>query len=203
MKNYLIVALLILSIIIFFRNMTNNDKEILLSSDATVLAFGDSLTYGFGSDKSYPDFFKEKTLLNTINAGVNGEISAEGVERLKDYLAFEPDLVILCHGGNDILQKLPRNELKSNLKKMIKSIKEVGAKVLLVGVPEFNLLDMDAIDLYHEVAQEEDVLYEEDIIGYIQRRNNLKSDYVHPNEKGYEMMADTFIEILKDNNYIK
>ena len=175
MKNYLIVILIVLGLLIVVKDFLFQKEEILLDNNATVLAFGDSLTYGFGSDKSYPDFFHEMTGLEVINAGVSGEISAEGVQRLRDYLAFEPDLVILCH----------------------------GAKVLLVGVPEFNLLNMDAIDVYYELAKEQEVLLEDEIIGYIELRAKLKSDYVHPNEKGYKVMAESFVKVLKDNNYIE
>jgi len=203
MKKILAVLLILLGLIIYMQSVNKAKEENYLGDDITVLAFGDSLTHGFGSSKSYPDYFKELTGLEIINAGVNGEISAEGVERLKDHLVFEPDLVILCHGGNDILRKLPRDELKNNLLQMVRDIKQSGAKVLLVGVPEFDMLGFDTIDVYYEVAREEEVLLEDDVIGHIVARNSLKSDYVHPNEKGYKMMAESFVKLLRDKNYIK
>lgn len=203
MQKYLFILLVIIGLIIYVKGVNKEKEENYLGEEISILAFGDSLTYGFGSDKSYPDFFKELTGLEIINAGVNGELSSEGVERLKDYLVYKPDLVILCHGGNDILRKKSRVELKNNLTQMVKDIKQSGAKVLLVGVPEFEILGFDTIELYYEVADEEDVLLEDDVISHIVGDNSLKSDYVHPNEKGYKMMAESFVKLLRDKNYIK
>lgn len=203
MQKWLLVLLVIVGVNIYLKVSKNDVKEYYLDKNATILAFGDSLTYGFGSNKSYPDFFREMTGMEIINAGVNGEVSSEGVERLKDYLVYEPDLVILCHGGNDILQKKSREELKNNLITMIKDIKASGAKILLVGVPEFDILGFDTIELYYDVADEEGVILEDEVIGYIVARNNLKSDYVHPNEDGYKLMAESFIKLLKEKYFFK
>ncbi|MDB2562723.1 GDSL-type esterase/lipase family protein [Sulfurimonas sp.] len=164
-----------------------------------ILAFGDSLTYGFGagSDFSYPKQMQNKTGLKIINAGINGEFSAEGLERLPMFLEHKPELVILCHGGNDIINKLSTVELKENLLDMIQLIQDSGAKVLLIGVPNFGLFGFDTHEVYEEVADETNVLYEDEVLTSIQKDNSLKSDYVHPNKDGYEMMATRFIEVLK------
>ena len=80
---------------------------------------------------------------------------------------------------------------------MIKLIKQSGSEVLLVGVPDFTLFSFDTHSVYEEVADESGVLFEDEVLTHIELNRALKSDYVHPNEKGYEMMADAFIEILK------
>ncbi|WP_345992826.1 arylesterase [Sulfurimonas sp. HSL-1716] len=175
-----------------------------LKNNAVVLAFGDSLTYGFGApiDFSYPAVLEKKTGLHVINAGIPGEESREGLMRLKGLLKKKPDLVILCHGGNDILRKRSLAELKSNLLQMIKLIKQSGAVVMLVGVPDFHMLGFRTLPLYKEVAKETGVIYEDKILTRIELHREFKSDYVHPNEKGYAMMADAFIEVLKENKLI-
>ena len=164
-----------------------------------ILAFGDSLTNGFGAgyEFSYPKYMERKIGLTVINAGIDGEFSFEGLSRLPELLEHKPDLVILCHGGNDMLNKLSSQELKQNLLAMVTLIQNSGAKVLLVGVPNFFLFSFETHDIYYEVADESDILLEDEVLTKIELNSSLKSDYVHPNEKGYEMMADTFIEVLK------
>lgn len=193
-----VLVLLSVAIIVLIKENISDSNDTLLKDDAVILAFGDSLTQGFGVDIdfSYPSQMQKKTGIKVINAGVNGELSSEGLRRLPSLLKQKLDLVILCHGGNDILQKRSKAELKNNLLKMIRLIRQNGAKVLLVGVPDFNLLSLGTLDVYEEVADETDVLFENDVLTYIEMHRTLKSDYVHPNEEGYEMMADAFIEIL-------
>lgn len=175
-----------------------------LSSQSVILAFGDSLTFGYGVKPafSYPSFLARKSGMKVINAGISGEESSEGLKRLPKLLKSKPDLVILCHGGNDILRKRSRDRLKANLLQMIHLIQASGASVLLVGVPDFGLLGFNTLPLYDDLAEETGVMYEEEVLGTIESQIALKSDRIHPNEKGYEMMADTFIEVLKENGLI-
>ena len=171
----------------------------MLKKDALILAFGDSLTAGFGarSGSSYPDFLSQKTGFKIINAGVSGEESDEGLERLEMFLEHKPDLVILCHGGNDILRRRSMVALKNNLLKMVEMIENSGAKLILVGVPNFGLTGFSAHTLYGEVAKEKKLIYEDEVLSYIEGEDSLKSDFIHPNEKGYEMMADAFAKIIE------
>lgn len=194
-----ILVLILILFLIIIKNNQDTSKPIGLKDTSMILAFGDSLTHGFGvSDEfSYPKQMQKKTGLKIINAGVNGELSSEGLIRLPSLLINKPDLVILCHGGNDILQKLSSSVLKNNLLQMVQLIQKSGAEVLLVGVPDFSLFSFDTHEIYEEVADETGVLLEDDILRHIELNRSLKSDYIHPNEKGYEMMADTFIEILE------
>ncbi|WP_373071759.1 GDSL-type esterase/lipase family protein [Sulfurimonas sp.] len=187
-------------VVLFVKNYESDTKEISLREGSVILAYGDSLTNGFGVSKefSYPSQIEKKTGLKVINAGVNGEPSGKGLLRLPHLIKeHNPDLVILCHGANDILNKLSIKEMKENLLAMVRVIKQSGAEVLLVGVPDFSLFDLGVHDVYEEVAEEMDLLLEDEVIRYIELHRELKSDYVHPNKEGYEMMADKFIEVLK------
>lgn len=199
------ITFIILLVLIIFASLIstkiniNLPRESILKESSVILAFGDSLTYGFGAstNASYPKYMEEKTGLRIINAGVNGEVSSRGLARLPKILAeHKADLVILCHGGNNIIQKRSSLELKSNLLSMIELIQEHGAKILLVGVPNFSLFGFDTHEIYEELANETGVLYEGEVLSAVESDNSLKSDYVHPNAKGYEMMADAFIKIL-------
>ena len=162
------------------------------------------MTYGYGVEKpfSYPSKLEEKLGVKVINAGVSGEESSDGLKRLPKFLKGKPDIVILCHGANDILRKNSMKLMKENLLAMVDMIQESGAKVILVGVPDISFSVFSPHSIYEEIAKEKNVLYEDKVIPYIELRRNLKSDYIHPNEKGYEMMADAFLEIIYDNNLV-
>lgn len=194
-----VVILLFIVLLVIIKNNKVENTKIVLKETSVILAFGDSLTYGFGADSesSYPKQIENKTGIKVINAGVNGELSSEGLVRLPLLLKHKPDLVILCHGGNDILNHLSSSQLKNNLLAMINMIKKSGAKILLVGVPDFSVFSFDILEIYKELEDEADVVVEKNVLKNILLDRSLKSDYVHPNEKGYEQMADAFIEILE------
>lgn len=200
-KIAILLAIIIVSLI-FFKDTKNDLVYTPLKDTSVILAFGDSLTYGFGTSKdfSYPAVLESKIGLKVINAGVNGEVSEDGLTRLPKFLEQKPDLVILCHGGNDIIRKLSTKELKSNLLAMINLIHQSGAQVLLVGVPNFGLFGFDIHEVYDKVADETGVIFEDEVLTYIEQNRSYKSDYIHPNKKGYEMMADAIIVVLEKHN---
>lgn len=171
-----------------------------LPADAVILAFGDSLTYGTGADKqqSYPALLEATLKQPIINAGVPGEISGEGRARLPGLLAeTNPQLVILCHGGNDLIRKLSKQQIKKNLANMIETIQNTGAQVLLVAVPEPNIL-LSPPDLYEELAEQYQLNLETEVVADILSTPELKSDPIHPNAAGYRLMAESILQKLVD-----
>ena len=124
-----------------------NDKLEPLSTGDTILAFGDSLTYGKGTtqDSAYPAVLQELSGFTVINAGISGETTSEGLTRLPGLLdQYKPALVILFEGGNDILRNLSKANAKANLSQMIQKIQSAGAQLILVGVPEKSLFSSSA-----------------------------------------------------------
>ena len=205
-RRLILLSIALLSLMYFVFREPSVTTRTALSSGATVLAFGDSLTYGTGAmpHESYPAVLARISGLKVINKGIPGELSAEGLKRLA-YLIREhdPELLIICHGGNDILRKHSHEELKHNLKKMVKTAQNKGVEVLLVGVPDFRMLGFRTLHLYEELADEMGLIYEGDIIGDIISDNRLKSDRIHPNAEGYAMMAETFLEVLDEAGMIQ
>lgn len=202
MNKIKLVTLLLGAIMLFTiitKERDSDSSRIELNRDATILAFGDSITYGYGvkEEESYPAKLQKRTGVRVINAGVSGEESFEGLQRLPKFLEQKPDLVILCHGGNDIIRKRSEDELKANLTQMIELIKRSGAKVLLVGVPNFGILGFNTHSIYAEVADETGVFFEEDVLSDVLSKNELKIDYIHPNEKGYEIIVNALEKYLK------
>lgn len=175
-----------------------------LDKSAKVLAFGDSLTYGTGaqSSESYPAVLEHLIGRKVINAGVAGEISETGKKRLKSILIeHQPALVILCHGGNDLLQKRDNSETTVNLKAMIKMSRDSGADVVLLSVPKPGLL-LSPAPFYEMIADETNTPVLIGLMSDILTDRALKSDTAHPNAKGYQKMATTIQTFLQEKGAI-
>ena len=106
-----------------------------------IIAFGDSLTAGYGADTgdSYPDYL-QKDLdargyhYQVINQGVSGNTTKDGVDRLQDALRLKPVLVIVAFGGNDGLRGLPIASTRANLDQIVSTLMRSGARVVLGGI---------------------------------------------------------------------
>jgi len=171
-----------------------------LSSDATVLAFGDSLTYGtgVGRDQSYPMVLSGLIGRTVTSAGVPGEISADGLKRLPALLErSRPDLVILCHGGNDVLRRMSAAQTGKNLRAMIDLVRIQGADVVVIAVPAFGLFPR-AARYYEAIEDDLNVPIEADILASLLSNNSKKSDQVHLNSIGYREMAEAVEQLLRD-----
>lgn len=169
-----------------------------LGPDATILAFGDSLTYGTGTSRNnaYPAVLEKLVRRKVINAGIPGEISRNGLARLPALLEkHHPALIIICHGGNDILRKLDLSQTRDNIQQMISLARNNNIDVVLVGVPEFSLF-LSTVALYPELAEKNNVPIADVIVADIISNNSLKSDHIHPNTKGYQALAENIAQLL-------
>jgi len=171
----------------------------LLAGDAVILAFGDSLTAGTGASEteSYPAVLSRLIGRSVLNAGVPGELSAGGVQRLPELLDRErPGLLILCHGGNDLLAHQNQQQIADNLRAMLRMAAERGVPVLLVAVPMPDL-SLKPPKLYQELADEFHLPIERKALARILGKSSLKSDHIHPNANGYRQLAEALVELLK------
>ncbi len=175
-----------------------------LASDAVVLAFGDSLTYGTGAseEESYPAQVARITGRRVVREGVPGEISAAGLARLPAALdEHRPRLLLLCHGGNDFLRRLPMDAAADNVRAMVRLAKDRGIDVLLIGTPEIGLT-LTPPEFYAAIAKQFGIPYEGDVLAKILRNGDLKSDQVHPNAQGYRLMAERVADLLRKSGAI-
>jgi acyl-CoA thioesterase I len=171
-----------------------------LSNQDVILAFGDSLTHGNGAEKneSYPAVLQSLSDLKVINAGISGEESTAGLERLSSALEkHQPKLLILCHGGNDLLHKKDVGEMESNIRQMIQLAKDKNIPVVLLGVPKPGLF-LSSFEVYKKIAETTDVIFLEKLIPDVLGDKTLKSDTVHPNKEGYQVMAETIYATLQE-----
>ncbi len=172
-----------------------------LPEDATILAFGDSLTSGVGTEesKSYPRVLAELSGMRVVNAGVSGEVTEQGLKRLPETMdQTMPDLLILLEGGNDILRNKDLELTKRNLAAMIELAQSRGVDVVLIGVPAKTLFS-DVASFYTELAEQYQLVLEDELIATLLRQRKYKSDAIHFNEQGYRRMAKAIHGLLIEN----
>lgn len=169
-----------------------------LPAGSTILAFGDSLTAGYGVSRqdSYPEVLAKITGHPVINSGISGETTTQGLARFSQVIdETKPALIILMEGGNDILQNLNPAQTKANLQQMITLAKQKNIQILLVAVPAKSLFSASA-GFYKELAQENGLPLEDKIIAELEKDPRYKSDYVHFNSQGYKLLAEKIAQDL-------
>ena len=169
-----------------------------------ILAFGDSLTAGVGASAadSYPEVLARYTGITVVNAGISGETTAEGLQRLPQVIAENsPRLLLLLEGGNDILRNVDYQQIQANLDQMIQLAQNAGVQVVLIAVPEKKLLSKSA-PFYSELAEKYDLVFDSTTIGELMRTPSKKSDTVHFNKAGYESMAHHIYELLVEHGAV-
>lgn len=172
-----------------------------LDTDATILAFGDSLTRGKGVSEadSYPAALSRLIGRQVINEGVSGEISEHGAERFPDvFKSTSPDLLLLMHGGNDILQNIPSDQTAASLSAIIELAQSNDVPILMIAIPEKSLFS-NAAPVYRELAEKYSVPLEDSIISSLLKKPAMKSDSVHFNKAGYQAIAERVRETLAEN----
>ena len=175
-----------------------------LANNAVILAFGDSLTYGTGAEQteSYPAVLEQLIGRRVVNAGIPGEETGEGLSRLPQVLQKEkPALMIICHGGNDLLRLLNQQQAANNLRDMIRLAQKQGVAVVLIAVPTPDMF-LSPTHMYREIAKDLAVPLEDEIIFAVLADGSLRSDYIHPNAAGYRRIAEALATLLRESGAI-
>ncbi|MCL1074480.1 GDSL-type esterase/lipase family protein [Shewanella dokdonensis] len=171
-----------------------------LGPDGRILAFGDSLTVGKGAarDEDYPAQLAKLCGCEVVNAGISGEQTAEGRKRLPALLdEMQPDLLILLEGGNDILRGVPSQQIQDNLQQMLLDAQSMAVPVLLIAVPQKQVL-LQSAPFYKTLAKQHDSLLMDDVLRGLLSSPALKSDAVHLNAAGYQQLATAIYHKLKE-----
>jgi acyl-CoA thioesterase I len=185
--------------------ISSEDKESL----PIIVAFGDSLTAGYGlaPEEKYPHLLQKK--LDTkgyhyrvVNAGVSGDTSAGGLKRFESSLQGDVRVVILQLGANDIYRNLSMGEMKNNLSEIIKRAKARRAKVLLAGVEAPAQLDdslrKEIHDLFYSLARSHEVIFLPSILDRVAGIDSLnQADGIHPNAEGTKIVAERVYDHLR------
>jgi acyl-CoA thioesterase I len=173
-----------------------------------VLAFGDSLTAGFGlpAAEAFPAKLEarlaaEGVQVRVVNAGISGDTTTDGLARLEWALADKPVLVLLEFGANDMLRGTDPALVRANLDKMIAKIQASGAAVLLLGMraaANWGVEYEQAFDrIYPELAQAHGVaLYPFFLDGVAMDPQLNQPDGLHPNEKGVAVLVERIAPLV-------
>lgn len=180
-------------------------------AERLILAFGDSLYAGYGLDRgqSLPDAIQARLRRDGINAtivnaGVSGDTSAAGRQRLAfvlDNLPRKPDLVMLGLGGNDVLRQIPAAETRANMTAMLDELETRGLPVLLTGMKAPPNLGPDYVAAFDRIwpdlaASHKDTLYPFILDGVIGNPALMQGDHVHPNVQGVARIADKLAPLV-------
>ncbi len=180
-----------------------------LCADSKILFIGDSLTEGYGLDpeKAYPAVVKELLLnegyksVTIINGGVSGSTTSSGLSRLKWFQRSKPDIVVIALGANDGLRGIPVQKTEANLKKMIQELVSWDTKVVLCGMKMPPNYGMEYRNQFAEIFPTLATEFEIDLVPFLLKGVggvpdlNL-SDGIHPNEKGYRVIAKTVYSVI-------
>lgn len=186
--------------------MTQRETETVRTTPIKIVAFGDSLTAGYGvsETENYPNLLKTALSaypIEMINLGVNGDTTGDAKARVQQVIDEKPDLVILGIGGNDALRLLPVGEVKANMESIIEALRAQPAP------PRILLLEMKAavhggLDykkefdaVYEDVAEKYDLPLVPFVITkiYLDQKYVL-SDRIHMNGAGYAYVVKEYLK---------
>lgn len=165
-----------------------------------VVAFGDSLVFGYGAGKGN-DFVSRlgrKLGRTTVNLGKSGDTTEDGLLRAGEVTLENSGTVVLLLGGNDYLRRIPESVTRENLGILIRTFQADGAVVVLLGVRSGILID-GREEMYEELSEEYGTVYVPDVLDGIFGRAELMFDGIHPNDAGYEIIAERLLEVFEEN----
>lgn len=171
------------------------------TNEITIVAFGDSLTQGYGlnRDHAYPAQLQE--ILNTrnyslkvSNSGLSGETSTGALERVNWVLQLNPEIVILTTGANDAFRGVDLEITRNNIEEIILTLKENNVTLILGGMEIVENLGQEYVkefeSIYPSLAQKHDIYLIESFLGRVAGNSSLnQEDEIHPTKEGYEIIV--------------
>jgi lysophospholipase L1-like esterase len=165
-----------------------------------VIAFGDSLVQGVGASPGHDlaSILSRRLGVPIVNAGRSGDTTDAALARLDAaVLSRRPRVVLVLVGGNDLLRRVPPDETLENLEAMVTRIRDRGAAVVLATV-DVAFFTRSRDDEYATLAARTGSALVPGILDGILGRRDLMADAIHPNDRGYAIMADRLEPVLRD-----
>jgi acyl-CoA thioesterase-1 len=196
----------LLSMMIF---LTAAQQPASQDSRPVILAFGDSLTAGYGVPRGagYPERLQERLdklgyKYRVVGMGVSGDTTSGGRARMKYALAAKPSIVILELGANDGLRGLPTTQMQANLEEMIKEFQQAGTKVVLAGLTLPKNYTAAYVQPFEDVFRNLAKKFNLPLIpffldGVAGNPKYTLEDLIHPNAEGYVLVTDIVMKTLQ------
>jgi acyl-CoA thioesterase-1 len=176
-----------------------------------IVFLGDSLTAGLGlvSEEAYPMQIQRKfaeegyTNVEVVNAGISGDTTAGGFQRIDGLLDPEVKILVVALGGNDALRGLPVERTHDNLTKIIDAAQKHGVMVLLAGMEAPTNLGPDYQRSFHEtfvqlLREHRDIAYMPFLLEGVAGQPDLnQADGIHPNAAGAKVIAENMYAKLR------
>jgi lysophospholipase L1-like esterase len=169
------------------------------TSGDQIIAFGDSLVEGVGATPGADmvSVLSRRLGIPIVNAGRRGDTTEAALARLDAaVLSGRPRVVLILLGGNDILRRVPRATTLENLRTIVDRIRARGAAVVLATIELDFFAGPDDSD-YEALAAGTSSALVPDILAGMLGRRELMADGIHPNNRGYELMADRIEPVLR------
>lgn len=191
-------------IILFFSLGFTSEKK-------TILFYGDSLTAGYGLSKeqAFPAIIDRQLNSNAdqykvINAGLSGETTAGGLNRLDWILKESVDIFILELGANDGLRGLPLSQTESNLQQIIDKVKEKNpnVEIIIAGMMVPPNLGEEYTEnfksIYPRLAKKNNASLIPFLLQGVAGDENLNlADGIHPNVEGHKIVANNVLAVMR------
>ena len=199
-------TMILISMMVF---QTATGRPAVRDSRPVILAFGDSLTAGYGvpHGSGYPEQLQQKLDLlgykyRIVNMGISGDTTSGGRARMQAALNVMPSIVILELGANDGLRGMPVTEMQANLEQMITQFKKVRASVILAGMTLPRNYGDAYVKTFEDVFRSLAKKYNLPLIPFFLEgvAGNPKytlQDFLHPNAAGYILVTDIVMKTLQ------
>ena len=195
----ILILLLILAGVYFWWGREKPEIKNAGKTGVTIVAFGDSLTYGKGAarDQTYPAVLAELTGKNIVNLGLNGDTAAAAPRRRPQVLEHHPYMVLIEFGGNDFMRGVAFEKTLASLSQIVDAVQASGAVAVVVDTGGYYGMNKYT-KAYKKLAREKGALFVPGILDGIFGKKALMSDQIHPNAAGYKMVAERVYKKIED-----
>ncbi len=196
MKKILLGVLIVMGLFYLFRGGKSSIQN-FPNDHRTVVAFGDSLTAGYGASagESYPDVLAQLIDRPVVNLGLSGDTAANAPTRLTSVLRERPYMVLIEFGANDFMRRQSTQQAVSAVARIVDEVQAAGAIAVIVdtggpGMSEYT-------KAYKKLSKEKGALFVPGILKGIFFHKKYKSDQVHPNAEGYAKIAHKVHKVIQ------
>lgn len=168
------------------------------NANSTIIAFGDSLTNGYGATRaeSYPTLLESSLGRTVINHGTNGETAVHAATHIEEITAQNPYMVLIEFGANDFMQSVPFEQTITAMEQMVDAVQAAGAVAVIVDTGGTSLMGRYS-KAYKKIAREKGAVFVPGILDGIFGKRGLMLDQIHPNATGYKIVAEKIEKVIK------